>query len=215
LSGGLDSAVTFYMARKDYECSVLVFNYGQRAVCEVDRAEKLAASSSSPCHVLEISLPWKGSALLDTAAELPSEGPSEKGDIPATYVPARNLIFLSFAASFAEAQDADAIFIGAHQLDFSNYPDCREIFFENFRETIKTGTKRGAEGRSLQLVTPILNMTKKEIVVTGIELGVPFEHTWSCYNDGPVPCGKCESCSLREKGFREAGVVDPILIACK
>ncbi len=209
LSGGLDSAVTFYIAKKDYECHALVFDYGQRSACEITFAERIASAASSACQVLKISLPWKGSVLLDKTADVPSGAISASGEIPSTYVPARNLIFMSFAVSFAEAIGAEAVFIGAHQLDFSNYPDCREDFFESFKETVRTGTKSGAEGHAVRVITPVLDMTKNEIIRTGIELGVPFQYTWSCYEGGKFPCGKCESCLLRAKGFADAGKIDP------
>ncbi len=212
LSGGMDSLVTFYYAKRNYECHALIFNYGQRALREIECAKKIAESASSKYYVLDISMPWKGSALLDETMEIPEGKVSIKGKkIPETYVPARNIIFLSFGVSFAEAIDADAVFIGAHQLDFSNYPDCRSSFFDRFRDTIKEGTKRGHEGKGIKIVTPIIDMTKKEIVKLGIEMGVPFEHTWSCYKNDFPPCGTCESCLFRIKAFEEAGVADPAL----
>ena len=210
LSGGMDSAVTLYMAKQSYECHVLIFDYGQKASREITCAERIAAEAGCPYRVMKIDLPWKGSALLDRASEIPEGRISGGGSIPGTYVPARNIIFLSFAVSCAEAVGAEAVFIGAHQLDFSNYPDCRGSFFESFREAVKNGTKSGSEGRPVRIETPVLNSTKKEIVAAGARLGVPFEHTWSCYKEGEEPCGACESCLLRSKAFYEAGIADPL-----
>ena len=210
LSGGVDSAVTLYMAKQDYEIEALIFDYGQRAQKEIECAKKVAEAAEVPFKILKISLPWKGSALLDIGEEIPEGELSEGGEIPGTYVPGRNIIFLSFAVSFAEAIGARAVFIGAHQLDFSNYPDCREEFFKSFQKTIKRGTKRGSEGREIRIVTPVIDKTKKEIVEEGNILGVPFEYTWSCYKEGEAPCGVCESCLFREKAFDEAGAPDPV-----
>ena len=209
LSGGVDSAVTLYIARKEYECQVLLFDYGQKASKELACARKIAEEAGCEYKEVGISLPWKGSALVDAGTEIPAYEASQVGEIPSTYVPSRNIIFLSFAASFAEAIGAEAVFIGAHQLDYSNYPDCRSEFFEGFQEALNKGTKRGAEGCGIKIVTPVINKTKKEIVETGAELGVPFEDTWSCYSGGDVPCGECESCMFRTKGFEEAGIKDP------
>lgn len=211
LSGGMDSAVTLYLARKDYRCRALIFDYGQKAARELAAAEMIAKKAGVPLEILKISLPWKGSSLLDMAKEVPEGRQALAGMIPDTYVPARNIIFLSFGVSLAEACGAEAVFIGAHQIDFSNYPDCRQEFFEKFRQTVECGTKRGAEGLPIEIVTPIINMTKKEILETGKCLGVPFEHTWSCYTDGDMPCLKCESCLFRAEAFTEAGLEDPLL----
>jgi 7-cyano-7-deazaguanine synthase len=209
LSGGMDSALTLYKAKQQYESFVLVFSYGQKALREIDSARKVASLAGCPCTVLDIAMPWKGSALLDPDTSIPGYLAGSEGKIPDTYVPARNILFLSYAVSYAEAIGAEAVFIGAHQLDFSNYPDCREIFFESYRQMLRKGTRSGSEGRSVEIVTPIINMTKKQIVEEGMKLGVPFGETWSCYSQGQTPCGKCESCMFREKAFREAGVPDP------
>jgi len=211
LSGGMDSAVTLYMAREEYQCYVLMFDYGQKAVKELDFARKIAEEAGCSYRLLKIDLPWKGSSLLDGSKEVPEASEACGGDIPDTYVPARNMIFLSYGVSFAEAIGADAVFIGAHQLDYSNYPDCRSGFFDVFGESVRIGTKRGAEGSEVKVVTPIINMTKKEIVGMGNELGVPFEYTWSCYKQDSTPCGKCESCVFRIKAFEEAGIQDPLM----
>jgi 7-cyano-7-deazaguanine synthase len=210
LSGGMDSAVTLYVARGEYDCRALVFNYGQKAGKEIDMASKLSAASGVPLEVLDLPMPWKGSALTDMDHSVPRfNGPA--GKIPSTYVPARNMIFLSFGVSCAEATGAEAVFIGAHQLDFSNYPDCRGSFFDSFRETVKRGTKEGVEGRAVRIETPLIDMTKREILEKGLELGVPFEFTWSCYNGGEYPCGECESCLFRSGAFESAGASDPLI----
>ena len=131
-------------------------------------------------------------------------------NIPVTYVPARNSIFLTFAASCAEASNAEAIFIGANALDYSGYPDCRPEYFEAAEKMIRLGTKAGVEGKKIEIKAPLLKLSKKEIVILGNKLGVPFEKTWSCYQGKERPCGECDSCILRAKGFREAGIVDPL-----
>jgi 7-cyano-7-deazaguanine synthase len=210
LSGGMDSAVTLYMAKQKYECTALIFDYGQKAGKEVECAIALSKTAGCGHEVMKISFPWKGSSLLDDTLALPENDRDEKKDkIPNTYVPGRNIIFLSYALSFAETMEAKAVFIGAHQLDYSNYPDCREDFFAAFRKVINTGTRCGVSGKALEIVTPILNYTKKQIVEKGTQLGVPFEYTWSCYRGEEKPCGVCESCVFRKKAFEEAGVKDP------
>ncbi|MCK5450885.1 MAG: 7-cyano-7-deazaguanine synthase QueC [Candidatus Omnitrophica bacterium] len=211
LSGGVDSAVTLYMAKRGYECYSLTFDYGQKAVKEIEFAEKMSEIAGVEIQVLDISLPWKGSALLDDSIDVPEGDVSQGGQIPSTYVPARNIIFLSFGISFAESIKADAVFIGAHQMDFSNYPDCRSEFFKSFQGTVDLGTKKGTEGRGIKILTPVIDKTKKEIIAEGIFLGVPFQHTWSCYKGGNEPCGKCESCLFRKEAFEAAGVADPLI----
>ena len=143
---------------------------------------------------------------------MPSHSLKEIGkSIPPTYVPSRNLIFLSFAASYAEVIGAKAIFIGANSIDFSGYPDCRPDFFRAFQKVSRLGTKVGREEKSIKILTPLINKSKKEIIELGKKLKVPFQLTWSCYKGGKRPCGRCDSCLLREKGFKEAGLKDPLL----
>ena len=201
LSGGMDSAVTLYIARKGYKTSCLIFDYGQRHKKEVGFARRLARASRSDYYVLNIKLPWKKSALLDPEIPIPERRntPSGNKKIPATYVPARNTIFLSFALSFAEAYGAKAIFIGANARDFSGYPDCRPLYFKAFNELLHRATK----ARGIRIETPLLHKTKKEIVNMGRILGVPFHLTWSCYKGGKRPCGRCDACRLRQKGFED------------
>ena len=211
LSGGMDSAVTLYIAKEEYDAHALIFDYGQRAGKEIACAKELAKKAGASCEVLEVSLPWGGSSLVDEGMKVPLAKEAQERGIPSTYVPARNIIFLSYAVSFAEAIGASAVFIGAHELDYSNYPDCRSEFFASYQKTIDLGTKTSSEGRKIEVVTPIINKTKKEIVEIGKELGVPFELTWSCYLEGQRPCMECESCAFREKAFTEAGLPDPLV----
>jgi len=203
LSGGLDSTTTLYYARsKGYKCHVLIFDYGQRHKKEVGVAIRVAKTAKVPYQVIKIDLPWKGSALLDKKTELPADRSFKnmsKG-IPSTYVPGRNTIFLSFALSYAEAIGASAIFIGANAIDFSGYPDCRPKYYEAFRKMIKAG----ARDASIRILTPLIKMTKSQIIRLGMKLGAPLDKTWSCYKGGKVPCGACDSCLLRKKGFEEA-----------
>lgn len=211
LSGGLDSAVTLYHAKAaGYEAHALIFDYGQRHRREVAAARAVARGAKVPAEVVRISMPWKGSALLDSAVRVPSRG-VKKNVIPSTYVPARNIIFLSFAASFAEAIGARVIFIGANAVDYSGYPDCRPRFFRAFQAALDQGLKTGVQHKGIRILTPLLNMTKTGIVRRGVHLGVPFARTWSCYEGGSRVCGVCDSCRLRARGFAGAGVIDPVV----
>jgi 7-cyano-7-deazaguanine synthase len=215
LSGGLDSATTLYYARdKGFLCECLSFDYGQRHKRELNAARSIARSAGCRHSILKISLPWKGSSLLDKSirpAQLKGRRQSA-GNIPDTYVPGRNIIFLSFALSFAEAAGAKAVFIGANAVDYSGYPDCRPSFYKAFSGVIRTGTKCGVEKKPVRIMTPLINRTKAEIVELGSRLNVPFELTWSCYAGGSNPCGRCDSCIYRSKGFIEAGMPDPLSI---
>jgi len=194
LSGGMDSAVTlFYAKKKGYKAHCLIFDYGQRHKKEIDFAKRLTRLTGSEYFVLNIKMPWKKSALLDKSIKIP-ENRTFSG-IPVTYVPARNTIFLSFAMSFAEAIGAGKIFIGANARDFSGYPDCRPMYFKKFNELLKKAVKIN----NIRIETPLLYKTKKDIVKLGRRLGVPFALTWSCYKGGRKPCGKCDACRLRRK----------------
>lgn len=214
LSGGLDSATTLYYARsKGYSCECLIFDYGQRHKKEIRSAKKIARSCGAKYEIIKINLPWKGSSLLDTKMSIP-EGRSPgrmKKNIPDTYVAARNTIFLSFATSYAEVRGAEAIFIGANAIDFSDYPDCRPAYYEAFRKVIRQGTKAGIGRRPIKIITPLIDKTKARIIKMGTRLKVPYEYTWSCYKGARRPCLECDSCILRAKGFREAGLNDPAL----
>jgi 7-cyano-7-deazaguanine synthase len=204
LSGGLDSAIVLYLAHaQGYLCRCLIFDYGQLHKKEVIQAVKIAQSLACDYRILKIDFPWKGSALLDQKIKVPekiAEG------IPATYVPGRNIIFLSFAVSFAQTIKAQAIFIGAHAQDYSGYPDCRPEFFKVFTKMAKLGTLA-----NFKIFVPLLHKNKAQIIRLGQKLGVPFNLTWSCYRGAKRPCGKCDSCYYRAKGFKEAGVRDPLI----
>ena len=201
LSGGLDSTTTLYYAKKrGYKCFALVFDYGQRHKRELRSAVVVAKRANVPYQIIKISLPWKGSSLLDKKMKVPIRK-SLKG-IPSTYVPARNTIFLSFALSYAEAIGANAIFIGANAIDFSGYPDCRAEFYKAFQKVVEKGTK----AKKIKIITPLIKMTKAEIIKLGLQLNAPLELTWSCYKGGKKPCGVCDSCRLRQKGFAALGI---------
>ncbi len=211
LSGGLDSSTALYFAkRKGYDCHCLIFDYGQRHKREVQAAKNVARSARCRFKLIKISLPWKGSSLLDKKIALPSRKAPGQSPIPSTYVPGRNTIFLSFALSYAEAAGAGHIFIGANAIDYSGYPDCRPRYFSVFNALSRLATRRGVEGRAIKIETPLIGLTKARIIELGLRLGVPYEATWSCYKGGKKPCGTCDSCVLRAKGFREAGVKDPL-----
>ncbi|MBP7055852.1 MAG: 7-cyano-7-deazaguanine synthase QueC [Candidatus Omnitrophica bacterium] len=213
LSGGLDSAVTLYYAKdKGYACYCLNFDYGQRHRTEIGRARSIAHMAGAEFTVISLPFSWKGSSLLDNSVDIPKGRTSAEinEEIPSTYVPARNTVFLSIAASFAEAIGAEALFIGAHSQDSSGYPDCRKEYLEAIDKAIRLGTKAGLEG-NLKVESPLIDKTKKDIIELGAGLGVPFEYAWSCYAGGKKPCMECDSCILRAKGFAEAGVEDPLL----
>ncbi len=211
LSGGLDSATTLFFAKKKgYEISCLIFDYGQRHCKEIFCAQKVARSADCDFKVVKIVLPWKGSSLLDKKLSLPKNRKVDVKEIPSTYVPARNIIFLSYAASFAESLGAGVIFIGANAIDYSGYPDCRPEFFKAYREVLRRGVKTGVEGRPIQIKTPLIKFTKAQIVKLGLRLKVPYHLTWSCYAGGKRPCGACDSCILRRRGFDEIGAIDPV-----
>jgi len=212
LSGGLDSATALYFARsKGFLPYCLIFDYGQRHRREIASAKKVARAAGCGFKVVKFSLPWNGSSLLDRKMGVPEASRRRPAGIPNTYVPARNTIFLSFALSFAEAAGAEAVFIGANAVDYSGYPDCRPEFFRAWEKVISLGTKSGVEKKKIRIAAPLIDMTKAGIIRMGEKLGVPYELTWSCYRGLAKPCGDCESCFYRAKGFREAGIKDPAL----
>lgn len=210
LSGGLDSSTTLYYAKsRGYDCACLIFDYGQRHRKEVETAKRIARSCKVPYQVVRFTMPWKGSALLDKKIAVPKGRRIGKA-IPPTYVPSRNTVFLSFGVSYAEAIGASAVFIGANAVDYSGYPDCRPLHYRIFNELIRFGTKAGIEKKKIEVLTPLINMTKADIINLGQKLGVPYHKTWSCYSGGRRPCGECDSCVIRVKGFREAKIADPL-----
>jgi len=216
LSGGLDSATCLAFARREgFECYALSFDYGQRHAVELDAARRVAAALGAAAHrTAKIDLRVFGHSALTDDIDVPKgrDVASMSEGIPVTYVPARNTIFLSFALAWAEVLEASDIFIGVNALDYSGYPDCRPEFIEAFETMANLATKAGVEGRTkIRIQTPLIALSKAGIVQLGTELGVPFGLTHSCYDpfpDGRV-CGACDSCLLRARGFREAGVVDP------
>jgi 7-cyano-7-deazaguanine synthase len=215
LSGGLDSATCLLIALAEgFEVYALSFDYGQRHSVELDRARTLARFYGVREHrVARLDLPWPGaSALTDPGQPVPRNALGREA-IPVTYVPARNTLFLAHALAWGEAIGAGTIFIGANALDYSGYPDCRPEFLEAFEKMANLGTRAGVEGAlSFEIRAPLLAMTKTEIVKRALDLGLEFELTTSCYDPSAegVPCGACDSCLLREKGFREAGITDPV-----
>ena len=210
----MDSATALYEARSRGEALfALSFDYGQRHRRELKAARALARAAGAREHrVVRIHRAAFGkSALTDRRTRVPRRKTlSAIGQgIPATYVPARNTILLSFALAYAETVGAARIYIGANALDYSGYPDCRPEFYRAFQQVARLGTKRGVEGEPLRIVAPLLRLSKAGIVRRGTRLGVPFRKTWSCYLGGKRPCGECDACRLRAKGFREAGIRDP------
>lgn len=216
LSGGLDSATAAAWARRHFDAvDAVTFRYGQRHEVEIDLAAELAERLALRSHrVLDLPLGrFGGSALTDPDMPVPEQAP-DPARIPSTYVPARNLVFLAVAASLAESRRSGDLVIGANAVDFSGYPDCRRPFFDAFERTLAAGTKAGAEqgGASWRVHTPLIDLEKAEIIRMGLEFGVPYASTSSCYRPDSEgrPCGRCESCRIRHAGFAAAGVVDPL-----
>ena len=214
LSGGLDSAVALFLARsKGYEVYALSFSYGQKHTKELEYAKKLAVKVGVNEHkIVNLALDsWGGCSLTDDSMEIKT-GDANREDIPDTYVPARNMIFLSVAASYAEAIKAQDIFIGVSQVDYSGYVDCRQEFISAMEKAINQGTQLAVEQKKpIMIRVPFINMTKAEEIKMGLELGLDFADTWSCYKGEEKPCGVCDSCLLRIKAFEEAGLKDPLL----
>jgi 7-cyano-7-deazaguanine synthase len=212
LSGGLDSSTTLYNAISyGYDCNCLVFDYGQKHKKEIIQAKAVARRAGCRCVCVKISLPWKGSALLDNKISIPHARKLDPGDIPVTYVPGRNIIFLSFAASYAEAIGAGNIFIGANAVDYSGYPDCRPEFIYSYQAMLERGLKSSFEGKNIKVLTPLIHLSKAQIVILAVKLKVPLYLTWSCYKGGSKPCGVCDSCRLRAQGFAQAKIQDSAL----
>jgi len=216
LSGGLDSATTLAIAKQaGFEPAALSFRYGQRHAVEIDAARKVAAAQAVAHHqFVDIDLAaFGGSALTGDIAVPKDRADAEMATgIPVTYVPARNTIMLSFALAFAEVTGAADIFIGVNAVDYSGYPDCRPEYVAAFERMANLATKAGVEGRALTVHAPLIRMTKAEIIRRGVELGVDYALTCSCYDPNPqgAACGHCDACRLRLKGFAEAGLADPV-----
>jgi 7-cyano-7-deazaguanine synthase len=214
LSGGLDSSTVLYLAKSEgYDCYALSFDYQQRHQRELEAAKTIAIGLGNVTHqVVSFDLRlWGGSALTDNEIALPEHRDlAEMSEsIPVTYVPARNTIFLSFALSYAEAIVASRVYIGVNALDYSGYPDCRPDYIDAMRSVFRLGTKQGREGNPIEIVTPLIDLKKTEIIQLGDRLGVPWAQTWSCYSGDSSPCGNCDSCRLRLAAFAELGMVDP------
>jgi 7-cyano-7-deazaguanine synthase len=217
LSGGLDSTTTSAIAKdQGFALYALTFRYGLRHECEVKAAKRIARELGVADHIVtQIDLRSFGGSALTDDIDVPKDRPigEAAAEVPVTYVPARNTIFLSFALAWAEVLGAEDIFIGVNALDYSGYPDCRPEYIRAFQTMANLATKSGVEGRqNLTVHTPLIEMSKAEIIRTGIELGIDYALTHSCYDpDGTCnPCGRCDACLLRRNGFREVGVKDPL-----
>jgi len=215
ISGGLDSSTALAIAKeKEFEITALTFSYGQRHDKELECARKVCERLGVSEHiVLDIPIgPLLDSALTDESADIPENRSLSdmSSDVPPTYVPGRNIIFLSIATSLAESVGANTVFIAANAVDYSGYPDCTPVFIEAFQRVVDLGTVAGRQDKLIKIEAPLVNMTKGQIVLEAIRLGVPLELTWSCYRGGEKACGKCDSCRLRLQGFKDAGANDPL-----
>lgn len=215
LSGGLDSSTVLFQARADgCQCYALSFDYRQRHRRELEAARAIAAAAGVvESRVVSFDLgAWGGSALTDNEWAIPKgRSDAEMGDgIPPTYVPARNTIFLSFALAYAEAIAAGRVYLGVNALDYSGYPDCRPDYIAAMQAVYRLGTKQGREGDPIEIVAPLVQLRKTEIITLGNQLGVPWELTWSCYEGGDSACGECDSCRLRLSAFARLGLIDPL-----
>jgi len=214
LSGGMDSATTLAVAKSEgYRCYALTFNYQQRHSVELAAAKEVAQHLGAIHHkIIDLDLRSIGGSALTDDIAVPKTG-TESATIPPTYVPARNLIFLSIALAYAETLRAEDIFIGVNIVDYSGYPDCRPEFIRGFEELAKSATRAGSQGSSLHVHAPLMNWDKPKIILTGEELGVDFSLTHSCYdpNSEGLPCGECDACRIRAEAFRRLGRTDPVL----
>jgi 7-cyano-7-deazaguanine synthase len=217
LSGGLDSATTLAVARsRGHETYAISFNYGQRHRIELEAARRVAHALGAEDHlIVDVDLRSIGASALTSEEAVPKGRSLDEmtAEIPATYVPARNTVFLALALAWAESIAARHIYIGVNALDYSGYPDCRPEFMEAFRKLANLATKAGVQGKGFEIHTPLISMTKAQIIRLGMELGVDYSLTHSCYDPDPAgrPCGECDSCLLRRKGFQEAGIDDPLM----
>ena len=215
LSGGLDSTTCLAIAKdQGYSINALTINYGQRHNFELESAKKIANSFEIKNHsIIDIDLAQFGGSALTDEIDIPKDRlESEMIDIPSTYVPARNTVFLSLALAWAETLNVFDIFIGVNALDYSGYPDCRPEYISSFEKTANLATKLGVSGSSFKIHTPLIDMKKSEIILNGLKLGVDYSQTSSCYDphDNGGPCGRCDACLLRLKGFRDANCIDPL-----
>ncbi|MEM7315181.1 MAG: 7-cyano-7-deazaguanine synthase QueC [Planctomycetota bacterium] len=219
LSGGLDSTTTLAIAQDEgFEVHAITFRYGQRHEHEIEKAKSIAAAAGVASHVIaDIDLKTFGGSALTAEIDVPKgESVEDIGDdIPVTYVPARNTIFLSFALALAEVRDATDIFIGVNALDYSGYPDCRPEFISAFQDMANLATKAAVQGEKITIHTPLIDLTKAKTIEWGLRLGVDYSMTTSCYDPTPAgeSCGQCDSCLLRKRGFEENGIDDPIAYA--
>jgi len=214
LSGGMDSVTAAAMVKKQgYDIYALTVSYGQRHAREIESAKRLAIWLGAKEHEV-VDLPISRllrSSLMNPEEDVTSDEKTIGKKIPATYVPGRNAILLAIAAAWAESIGAEAIVMGVNVVDYSGYPDCGQNFIDAFSNLVKVSTRGGMEGHPIEILTPITKMSKADIVRKGTELGVPFKETWSCYKGGGEPCGVCDSCILRKKGFSAVGIPDPAI----
>ncbi|OGR68882.1 MAG: 7-cyano-7-deazaguanine synthase QueC [Elusimicrobia bacterium GWC2_61_19] len=213
-SGGLDSTTALCWAvSKGYDCLAVSFDYGQRHARENAAARAIARRLGVKLYEIKLAFPWFGGcSLVNKELKLPDVKISKiggSGEIPSTYVPGRNLVFASVGFSLADAEGAEAVVLGPNVLDYSGYPDCRPEFYRALERAAAYGTRSGAGGKKIKLLTPLIKLSKAGIARLGVKLGAPLELTWSCYRGGRRPCGRCDSCKLRAKGFAEAGFADP------
>jgi len=215
LSGGLDSFTAAAIAKdQGFELHALTVSYGQRHAVELEAARRVAAALGVARHIeLTLDLSAFGGSSLTGSGAVPKDRAIDEAGIPSTYVPARNTVFLALALAWAEAVGATDIVIGVNAVDYSGYPDCRPAFIESFERTAALATKAGVEGARFTIHTPLIDLTKADIIRRGLALGLDYGMTCSCYDPGPcgVPCGRCDSCLIRARGFAEAGVRDPLL----
>lgn len=215
-SGGLDSTTALCWAMdRGYACEAVSFDYGQRHKKENLCARRIAGIVGVKLYELKLDLPWLGvSSLVDAKKKLPDLALSGIGAgkyIPSTYVPGRNLMFAAIGVSLADSIGAEAVVMGPNAIDYSGYPDCRPQFYRALEKAVAAGVRRSASGRKIRMLTPLIRLSKKEIIELAVRLAAPLGHSWSCYAGGAAPCGRCDSCKLRAKGFAEAGIADPAL----